>query len=207
MKKIIAIVALLAIMHSAQAQFDLGPKVGYTTTTLSIDQSDISNGFKNSFTFGVFARLGKKVYFQPEINWFTSGAVFKRPALNDLNPIEQEITLGSIQVPLIVGVRLIDLEIINLRLMGGGSANFIVDKQISSMQGNNYVNPIKESDIEDIHWGFQVGAGVDIAMFAIDIQYFVGLNNLIGTINVGGQPVVFDSRKTGFAVTIGWKIM
>lgn len=207
MKKFIAIAVLLAFVQSANAQFDFGPKVGYTTSTLSIDQSDISNAFKESFTFGVFARFGKKVYLQPEINWFTSGTVFKRPELNSINPIEQEITLGSIQIPLLVGIKLIDLEIVNLRVMGGGTANFVVDKQITSMQGSNYVNPIKESDIEDIHWGFQLGAGVDIAMFAVDVQYFVGLSNMIGTINVGGQPLVFDSRKTGFAVTIGWKIL
>jgi hypothetical protein len=48
---------------------------------------------------------------------------------------------------------------------------------------------------------------MDVLMFAIDVQYILGLNNLIETVNIGGAPVQFDSKNRGFVVTLGWKIL
>lgn len=207
MKRILLLLFGLFVVSTAFSQFKFGPKVGYTTSRLSVDQSDISTSFKNSFLFGAFARIGDKVYIQPEINWHTSGTVFKRPSLSSISPIEQDITLSNIQIPLYVGVKIIDLRVFNLRLMGGGTANIVVNKTIESLQSESYIEPIKESDISNLHWGVQFGVGIDVAMFTLDVQSFFGLSNVIGTINVGGTPIQFDSRKQGFVVSLGWKIL
>jgi hypothetical protein len=207
MKKLILTALLLAAFQLVNAQFDLGPKVGFTASTLTVNQDSIENGFRNNLLFGVFARLGGKVHLQPEIIWYTKGTVFKPVELNSPLPIEQEITLSGIEVPLQLGVKLINLELINLRVFGGPSANFIVSKQIQTNSGSSYINPIKESDIKDIHWGLKLGAGLDVLMFAVDVKYSMGLNNIIGTVNIGGNPVQFDSRSQAFEVSIGWKIL
>jgi hypothetical protein len=206
MKKILLLSILAFLAFSVNAQLSLGPKIGYSTLKLSVDQSDITTDLKNNFLFGAFVRLGNKVYLQPEINWYTSGTVFSRPSIGSLSPFEQEIKLRNVQVPVFVGFKLIDLKLINIRAMAGPTANFIVNKEIETMEGQNYIAPIKETDIKDVHWGFQLGAGVDVLMFTLDVQYSVGLNNVIGTIDVGGSPIKFDSKKNGFIVSLGWKI-
>jgi len=102
--------------------------------------------------------------------------------------------------------KITDLKLVNIRATAGPTANFIVNKKIETTEGSNYISPIKEADIKDVHWGFQLGAGVDVLMFTLDVQYSIGLNNVIGTIDVGGSPVKFDSKKNGFIVSLGWKI-
>lgn len=207
MKKIIFTLVLLVSFQLSNAQFDLGPKVGFTASTLTVNQDSIENGFRNNFLFGAFARFGDKVHIQPEIIWYTKGTVFKPVELNSLLPVEQEITLSGIEIPVQVGAKLLDLEVFNLRVFGGPSANFVVNKQIQTSQGSSYTNPIKESDIKDIYWGLKLGAGVDILMFAVDVKYSMGLSNIIGSVNIGGTPVQFDSRSQAFEVSIGWKIL
>lgn len=206
MKKTLILVIFGFIGFALNAQISFGPKIGYTTLKLSVDQSDITTDMKNNFLFGAFVRLGKKVYLQPEINWYTSGTVFKKVSIGSLSPFEQEVTLKNVQIPVFVGLRLIDLKLVNIRAMAGPTANIVVDKKIETTQTGNYTEPIKETDIKDLHWGFQLGAGVDVLMFTLDVQYMIGLNNLIGTIDVGGNPVQFDSKKNGFVVSLGWKI-
>ncbi|MDP3443570.1 MAG: outer membrane beta-barrel protein [Ignavibacteria bacterium] len=207
MKKILLIFAGFFIINAAVAQFHLGPKVGYITSSLSIDQSAISTSFNESFLFGAFLRLGSKVYIQPEINWFTTGTVFKSVELGSLSPIEQEITLQNIQIPINIGLRLMNLKVFSLRIAGGIAANIIVDKQIESNETGNYTAPIKETDINDYTYGFQVGGGFDIAMFTFDVQYFGGIRSLIDYVEIDGTNVLFDSKGEGFMVTIGWKIL
>lgn len=207
MKRLLLTTVMLAVFQLANAQLDLGPKVGFTSSTLTINQDSIENGFRNNLLFGAFARIGDKVHIQPEVIWFTRGGVFKPIDLSSPTPIEQEITLSGIEIPLQIGFKLIDLALINLRVFGGPSACITLDKQIQTNQGSSFISPIKEADIKDVQWGARVGAGLDVLMFAIDVKYAVSLNNVIGAVNIGGSSVQFDSRTKGFEVSIGWKIL
>ena len=206
MKKII-FSALFVLMASAlMAQFSIGPKIGYTTNKLSVDKSDITSDLKNSFIYGAFVRIGEKWYLQPEINFYTAGGVFKSPNLNDPNPVNGEVELKTIQIPLYVGLTLADLKLVKIRAQAGPTANIYTDKKVNPLSGSTYT-AIKETDINDIQWGLQFGAGVDVLMFTLDVQYYLGLNNVISDIEVGGQQIAFDSKSKGFMVTLGWKIL
>jgi hypothetical protein len=45
-------------------------------------------------------------------------------------------------------------------------------------------------------------------MFTLDVQYYLGLNNVISDITLeNGETVKFDSKSQGFMVTLGWKII
>jgi len=63
------------------------------------------------FMFGAFVRIGNKIYIQPEVNWMTTGSVFKYPEVNlggsDLSPFEQNIKVNSINIPASLGWRII----------------------------------------------------------------------------------------------------
>ncbi len=211
MKKTILISAFILLGSVIMAQgISFGPKIGYTTNKLSSDKSDIKTDLKSNFLFGAFLRLGDKIYLQPEINYFTSGSVFRMPSVSldgvNLSPFDDEITMKNIQIPLYIGYTLLDLKLANVRAMAGPTATLILDKEVKPLEA---VNPavIKDSDIGDFQWGFQFGLGADVLMFALDIQYFIGLNKLIGEVEVpGGNPIVLDSRPSGFMVSLGWKI-
>ena len=59
MKKAFLLLAVLFVTLTANAQFDIcvGPKVGYQTTSLSMDKQTIKSDFKSNMTFGVFGRI------------------------------------------------------------------------------------------------------------------------------------------------------
>ncbi|MDA3942131.1 MAG: porin family protein [Bacteroidetes bacterium] len=204
MKKIIFAALFMMIASALSAQISLGPKIGYTTNKLSTDKSDITTDLKNSFIYGAFLRLGDKFYIQPEINFYTSGGVFKSPTFDDGSPIEDEVELKTLQIPLYFGLTLADLKLAKIRAQAGPTANIYTDKKINPLKSGTV---IKEADINDIQWGFQFGAGVDVLMFTLDVQYYLGLNNVISDIEVGGEKVTFDSKSKGFMVTLGWKII
>lgn len=205
MKKILLLAFSLVISSALLAQFSIGPKIGYTTSKLSVDKSDITSDLKSSFLYGAFVRLGDKVYIQPEINFYTAGSVFKAPSLTGMSPIEDEIELKTIQIPLYIGIKLADLKLANIRAQAGPTANIISDKKINPLKTGTI---LKTTDIKDVQWGFQLGAGVDVLMFTLDVQYYMGLNSIIGDIQLSnGETVKFDSKSNGFMVSLGWKIL
>lgn len=203
MKKFTFIFMLFMASGFAFGQFSIGPKIGYNTSKLTTDVDSITSDLTNNFHFGAFVRLGSKIYLQPEINWLTTGSVFKKSTLNSLSPIEQKVTMKSIEIPVIVGWRIINLGVGNIRVLAGPSASIVTDKQITTTDGASLTNPIKESDIEDLLWGFNIGAGVDVLMFTLDIRYQMGLNDVISSVN----NFDFNSKNNMFAVALGWKIL
>lgn len=207
MKKIILISAAFFIAVASYGQFHVGPQIGYTASNLSIDKDSITNGLKNNFVAGIFFRFGKKVYVQPEINWLTQGSVFKYPSFGNLSPIEQNIKLNTIQVPVNIGWRMINLEIVNIRIFAGVVANFITKTTITTSGGNaNYYDALPSADdFGKTQWQWDAGVGVDVLMFAIDVKYMGGLNNILKDFSYNGSTL--SSKSNLFMVTLGWKIL
>ncbi len=206
MKKIL--ILFVAVFTSAVSfgQLHFGPQIGYTASNLTLDQGDIENNLKSNFLFGAFVRMGKKIYIQPEVNYYTQGSIFKTPADGNLSPLEQEISLKSLQVPVNLGWRMINLEIVNIRLFGGAVANFILDKQVKTTSGNadDYESALVPDDFKDVNWQFDVGVGVDVLMFAVDVKYVGGISNILNDVQFDGKTV--SSKSNLFVVTLGWKI-
>ncbi|UBM62593.1 PorT family protein [Candidatus Sulfidibacterium hydrothermale] len=206
MKKFSLLLVAVLISGMMYGQFHIGPQIGYTASKLSYNGSDITNDLKSNMLIGVFARIGKKIYLQPEINYMTQGSVFKFPSLSNTSVVEQDVSLKSIQVPLSLGWRFLNLKIVKFRIFGGATANFVVDKTIDTKNGDpkDYLLP---DDFDDIQWQYQLGLGVDIAMFAIDIKYYGGINDLFnGTVQYDNVTHSVTGAANAFEVTVGWKI-
>jgi hypothetical protein len=201
MKKFSFLFVLLLAGSVAFGQFSIGPKIGYNTSTLTTDLDSISTDLSNNFHFGAFVRIGKKIYIQPEVNYLTSGGIFKNDA--SLNPVKTEIQLKNVEIPVILGWRIINFGVGNIRILLGPSATIVVDKTIQTTDGSNYTGPIKDSDINDLNWGFNLGGGVDVLMFTLDVRYQLGLNDVIGQV----QEFNINSRENIFSVSLGWKIL
>jgi hypothetical protein len=206
MKKLILIIAVSLVTTLSYGQFHLGPQIGYTGSNLSMDYDSISNGLRNNFLVGVFVRIGEKIYVQPEVNWLTQGSVFKYPSINNISPIEQTVKLSTIQVPVNVGWRIINLKVVNIRIFGGIAANFVVNKNITtSGDEQNYPEALPtEDDFKNTIWQWDVGAGVDVLMFALDVKYVGGLNNMFDDFQFNNNTLT--SKSNLFEVTLGWKI-
>ena len=204
MKKIMLLVAGLFISTVMFGQFHFGPQIGYTASTLSYDKNDIKSSLDNNMVIGVFARIGKKVYLQPELNYLTQGSVFK---FNN-GTVEQKAQLRSIQVPLSLGVKLVDAKVIKIRLFGGATANFVVNKDISTANVVSTTGDYLTADnFKNANFQYQVGVGVDVLMFALDVKYYGPLDKLVnGDVTYDGATHTIDAGSSVFMVTLGWKL-
>lgn len=216
MKKITLIIAAFLISGSIFGQFHFGPQIGYSATKLSLNTSDITSSLKSNFLAGVFVRMGQKIYVQPEVNWMTEGSVFKYPEVDlggsDYSPFQQDIKLSSINIPVSLGWRIINLEVVNIRIFAGINANIVLNKTINNSQDISDVDedlfdPITESDIKDLAWNYHAGVGVDVLMFALDLKYVGSFGEPItGDILYNDQTQTISSKGSMFLVTLGWKI-
>lgn len=237
MRKSILILAALLMMGSAafaggNFDFGMGPKVGYQATKLSYYKADIKSGFANHFTAGIFSRFTiGRFYVQPEVLYFKTSDVFSVTATgtgsdNLFNlPTNAEISLTlnsmNLQVPVLVGLNILDTKIVTLRAQVGPTANFILKSQTLydktySLDGNEHeiddVTTDERFNTKSITWGLQAGLGVDLLRrITLDINYNFGLSSVIRNLDNTTLGKTFDfskidsSHQNIFMVTIGFK--
>lgn len=236
MKKTILLMAALILMSSSvfaggDFDFSIGPKVGYQTARLSYNKADIKAGFLNNLTFGVFGRLTyNRLYLQPEIMYFKTENVFSLDTKQDVSGLDSQervtftLNESTLQVPILVGVKLIDRSLIALRVQVGPTANFtlasktLFDKtySLTNTEGENVTIKEKDTafDTKTIAWGLQTGIGVDILRrITLDINYNFGLSNIFGEMNNTELGEYFDfnnidhTKQNMFMVTLGVKFL
>lgn len=197
MKKLLLLTATLIISTVAFSQvpgFSVGPKIGATFSKFTTDQDQIKEEMKSTFFFGAFARIGKKVYLQPELLIMSRNGTLK----NEADPgSSNTLKIRTLDIPMLVGFKILDLKAVNLRAMAGPVASIVVNKSVSA---DNWDNTITKDNIRDANWGLQFGAGVDVLIFTLDIRYEIGLNNIS---SLDG----FDLKNNMFTVGLGLKLL
>jgi hypothetical protein len=202
MKKIIFL--LIFAFFAAElsfGQFALGVKLGYNANKLTTDLDSIKSQFNSGFHVGVWSRFGKRFYVAPELQYTMSGAVFTNEGNLSTNDWSQKITIGTMDIPVMVGFKIIHSDFITWRIELGPQASFVVNKKIKDE--NSVVGPITESSLNSMNWYVMGGTGVDFLFLKFDIRYQYGLNKLIE--DVGNYQ--FDTKNQMFVVSVGFKIL
>ncbi|MBK6963280.1 MAG: PorT family protein [Bacteroidales bacterium] len=197
MKKLVLLSFALIVGSIAFAQipgFSIGPKIGTTFSKFTTDEDQIKEEMKNSFFFGAFVRLGNKIYLQPELLVMSRNGILK-----DENAQESQVSLKihTIDVPILLGIKVLDLKAANVRVMAGPVASFVIDKNLT---GENWNETINEENFKNMNWGLQFGAGVDVLFLTLDVRYEIGLNDVSKLEN-------FSLKNNMFTVGLGWKIL
>ena len=195
MKKLLILLIVVFAALENFGQFSLGPKIGYTTSKLSTDFDSIQESIKSNFQIGAFFRFGKKLYLQPEIYYATSGGTLKIEGTD----LKETIKMKNLGIPVLVGFKLINAKVFNLRIIAGPVANLILDKTVEF--SDLIQDPLQDSDFKNIAWGIDVGAGVDVFFLTLDVRYEIGLNNIY----TGADSQTIKSNV--FIVSLGWKIL
>lgn len=191
MKKltILVIIGLIALTGKSQGFFDLGPKVGLNTSKISTNVSDYNPQTINNYSFGAFARINLgRFYVQPEAYYNSKGGEYiDKVNLSTINSFD----LKTVDVPALLGIKIIDQKALNVRIMAGPVFSFVTDKSVRGQ--------LTESAIKDNFFGWQYGAGVDFLFLTLDARMESYSNNLYDTPN-------FDSKNGNFVISLGVKL-
>jgi len=202
MKLILILFVLVVLLSGAKAQSDvfcLGPKIGYNSNTLNNNYDSIQSGINNSFQLGAFIRIGKKIYFQPEANFqMVNGNLNKGTSAALLS---QDLSVKSLKIPVILGIKLINENRVNLRVMAGPAFTFLFDKELDPSKMNEYWPIQSVEDLKNSIWSAQVGAGLDVFFMTLDVRYEFGIENIYN----GSSD--FELKQNTFNVSLGIKFL
>jgi hypothetical protein len=173
MKKLI-LVAFAVLMTSAGAfaQFHLGAKAGLNYNTIKAQDHQFDESGVIGYQVGVWARVGKSFYLQPEIYIGSKGSNITFSTGSTTTQEKQKFT--TLDVPLLLGTR-IGSDKLNLRLMAGPSFQFLLADNSSAF--SQATNP-DFYKYKDFVTNGQIGAGVDLGNISVDLRYEASLQDI-----------------------------
>ncbi len=217
------IVILTAILFcwptAANAQLNFGIKAGYNSsltlgnfgsvTTGSYNLNSVKSEMGNNFHAGVFARVAMdKFYFEPELLYTMQKKEYQvtfEDVSNGEVTLDKLVNVSAIDVPLLLGYKLIDLEILNVRAFAGPKFRFLAGSSLdfNNIAGGNFDLGQLEYETKKAKIGLEVGAGIDVFMFAIDARFNIIDNMVDATYN--GETLARVPAST-FVISLAWKI-
>ena len=208
MKKIFILLFVLFLSAEVSyGQFVFGLKLGYNASKLSSNVDSLTPSYNSGFHAGAFFRFGKRIYLQPEVYYTFSGGTFQNDVLGTVNDWKQKVSIGTLDVPVLVGFKIINSKIVKWRIFVGPEVSFLVNSKVT----NEDTGPIKSSDINTVNWYGQAGTGIDILFITFDVRYQFGLNNMIndvtGTVGSTQTTYPINSKNNMFLISLGFKII
>ncbi|MBT3385269.1 MAG: PorT family protein [Prolixibacteraceae bacterium] len=193
MKQILfsAFLILSTVSLFAQPTFDLGLKAGVNKSKVTTSISEFKAEPVVKAHFGVFGRIGwDRIYVQPEAYFSAKGGDLNSGILNTVTAFD----FNTIDVPVLLGVKVIKGGMANVRIMGGPVFSVLTSNKIDG-------NPAYTVQyFKDSYFGFQYGIGADISAFTLDLRMDHGSNDLYAHPNL-------QSKNRTFMVTVGFKIL
>ncbi|WP_372645839.1 porin family protein [Ancylomarina sp.] len=196
MKKLL-LVAVICLFSSAlfaqlASPISLGIHGGLVSTKLDANMSgsSIKESSKNGMMLGAFARINiNKWYIQPELNYV------KRKSSIDLmmlgsSSIKMDVETKSIDIPVLLGYKIVKLPLFKLRAFAGPVASFNIDDKIKTTLGD-----VEDGDFKSAVWNAKFGAGIDVWKLTLDVDYEVGLSD-----------VAEDLKGNMVNVTLGFRL-
>ncbi len=194
MKKLSILLILVgfALSGKAQGAFDFGLKAGINTSKISTNMADYTPKTIASYQFGAFARINLgRFYIQPEAYSNSKKGEVVRVDNVGLSTINS-FNLKTIDVPALIGFKILDQKAFNLRVLAGPVFSFLTDK---SAKGQ-----LTEDNLKNSFFGWQYGVGLDFLILSLDIRKEQFSSNLYDTPNFD-----FDTKNGTFVISLGVK--
>jgi len=181
MKKILISIFLLLLTVGlySQSPFNIGLKFGTNSSSLITNADDFFEESEvNHYFAGAFVRAGLgRLYLQPEVYFNTKGG--------DLTATVSNLSYQTIDVPILLGINLINKPIFNFRLFGGPVLSYVTSTEASEILDFN-INELKDNYI-----GIQAGLGFDLWFVTIDARIENSFNIFIDDSNYSASNRIY----------------
>jgi hypothetical protein len=182
----------------AQSPVHFGPKVGlnYSKIRFTEGTRKPDSEYYTGFHGGVFGRLDLgRLYLQPELIYNEKGTQVTLPGgTGATGGSTSDVKLKTLDIPVLLGVKLVDAKVANIRMMGGPVFSNTLG------QRSEVLDRISEKDFSfnKQNVGYQAGIGVDLATITLDARYEGSLKEISSE---------FGSRPSVFLISLGFKIL
>lgn len=197
MKKFILSLLFLvpSIVILAQPVLDLGIKAGVNNSKVTFRKSEFNSESILKTHIGVFGRVGfGNIYLQPEVYFSAKGGEVLESGSNVPDRVAR-FDFNNVDVPLLLGIKLVDGDKSNLRIMAGPVFSVLASKNIE-----DHDNFTKQY-LKDHYFGYQYGVGVDFWNFFLDARMEHGANNVYRYPNEN-----ISGKNQTFMITLGFKL-
>lgn len=213
--------AILPLFTFAQGGFQIGLKGGVNLSRLTVGNfvsaSTNPNGtpavgvdgqtFRNNInaslnsrtgtSFGVYTRVGKNLFIQPELLYTT------REGQLDIvrNGVTESVTIKttSFDVPVLLG-----LKGGPLRFMVGPMASFRIDNNAGLSDAlKQYTNGSLSEAWSKAYYSYQIGGGLDLGKLGLDVRHE---GNLSDVVQVNSSNGSFGQRAKSWQITLAYRL-
>ncbi|MFT3737637.1 MAG: porin family protein [Breznakibacter sp.] len=208
MKKVLIIATAVlgfGLAMSAQDRFQLGVKGGFTSTQYTTDNlkspewpnyEGIKEDAKAGYLFGAYARakvIGN-ISLQPELYYAKKSGQAKYDTGD--GTLSQDIDIHTWDIPILVHFNLIDLKVAKLYGLTGPVVSFNA-KNGTSLSGYG------KDDVKKATWAYQLGGGLEVWKFNLDVRYEWGLSN----VSNGLSDVEFERKSNMLTFALGYRLL
>lgn len=197
MKKAILTIMALLMINVIYGQFTLGPRVGFSSSSIDFDPFTIggetisSGNATTGFHAGIFSRITLGfLYIQPEALFTQSGGEIQLDdgVLNDI----REIEFNKLDFPVMLGTRFLKV----FRVQAGPTLSLLLDAKVAGLE-----QEIK-SGYKDATIGYQAGVGLDLWNLVLDLKYEGNLSTF------GDELFGFATDQTNnqWILSVGFKL-
>jgi hypothetical protein len=183
MKKFILTTLLgMATLGAMSQSASIGLHAGWNNAKVDVKHLRVTS--RGGYMVGLFARLHPGViYLEPSLNF-----VHKECGVEG-NLTKEALSYSSIDIPLVVGIHLLDARLLKVRAFLGPEVSVLANKlKLKEVAANLHSSAIT--------WNGKLGAGIDVGNLCLDADYSFGLKRL------GGDA----RRSTSFTLTLGFKV-
>jgi opacity protein-like surface antigen len=210
MKKTVLIIAAMALMTAAHAQFfQIGLKGGISSSKAQVDEAFSIDGgtvkyetgnAKLGWHIGLYTRIKiSRLYIQPELLFSSTGGEIEVSGDGISTPELAEIDLNKLDVPVMVGFFLTK----SFRIFAGPTFSYLISEDI---KGTQLISDIRQN-YNDATIGYQAGLGFDISRLTLDLKYEGNLSKLGDSVTIPGINETFstDLRNSQFIASVGFR--
>lgn len=190
---LLPLMAIILLNISANAQssgpLHIGIKAGANFSNLSLSSEGLTSKYAPGFSGGGFARVDiARLYVQGELLYSRKTSKLEAGTLGT-----EKIKWNSIEVPVLLGYKILKTEQTSLRVYGGGVYSYVLNDHASLLgEVKKSFNEFDKSNV-----GYQIGAGVDLGGLTLDLRYEGSLSNL---------SKQFKSRPNSLQFSVGFMI-
>jgi len=220
MKKFVLLAFFILCGIFAYGQIDFGFKLGYNSSVGLNDLNSITKGkytldsakidAKNNFMVGAFSRINfGKIYLQPELLYVGGKKNYSETVIvseGNTASYDKKVTMSMIDIPVLLGYKLLDLKLANVRVFIGPKFRFNAGSKFK-VENFNSTGEISKDDItkeiKKSQVGLESGLGVDILKLTIDARF-----NLIKDMYQTKlkEVTIDDFQANTIQISVGWKI-